>query len=79
MITMMSCMIAFILLGVCFKIFALLFGAAFTVTGFFLKLAFGIICGIISAVILFSVIGLFALVVLIPALLVFIVMRRSSY
>lgn len=79
MITMLSCMIAFVLLGVCFKIFALLFGAAFTVTGFFLKLAFGIICGIISAVVLFSVIGAFALLIFIPAVLVFIMMRRSSY
>ncbi len=79
MLSALSLLIAFSLLGICFKIFALLFSAAFTVTGFFFKLAFGIVCAIVSAVLLFSVVGVLAIFVLVPACIVFVCLRNRVY
>ena len=79
MLSALSLLIAFSLLGICFKIFALLFSAAFTVTGFFFKLAFGIVCAIVSAVLLFSVVGVLIIFFLVPACIAVVCLRNRVY
>jgi hypothetical protein len=64
--TMIFCLIGFVFFMGVIKLLALLFTIPFAIGGFMFKVIFGIICAIVTTVLLFSVIGVFALIVMIP-------------
>lgn len=78
MLTVLSCLLAICLLSIGLKIIGFMFSASFAITGFVLKIVVGILCSVISMVILFSVIGVFAIFVFIPVALIVFIARKGT-
>lgn len=72
-------MLSIAMLVFAIKLLAIIFSATFTITGFFFKIVLGLILTVVSAILLFSVIGLFSLIIFVPVVLIGIALGRGAY
>ncbi len=70
------CLISFMIIMGIIKVLALLFTIPFTMCSFMLKMTFGFLAAIVATVILFGTIGLFAGIVLLPFVVLFMCWNR---
>ncbi len=72
------CLISFMIIMGIIKVLALIFTIPFTMCSFMLKITFGILAAIVTTVILFGTIGLFAGIVLLPLVGLFLFWNRRA-